>query len=249
MKCSFDNPIAEILCLRTRGFPLKLAIRSRYNAEAPLLASLRSFYNLLPREGISLRWQVINKGRRRKLIRDHLDAVCDPNSIENEHIQTIDYWLSNKCGSRNDLLLRYGRKLEAKYGNICFYCGMQILGSRAVDHIFPFSKGGEEEIDNLLLIHPECNSSKNSYVPGELMRWVAEPLDASVEDVGPRLRFLVFLRDNFSCTEPECSNSLFSNTQITISLVTKSGLSCYDNLRTLCFPCFTNHQHPASLNL
>lgn len=47
---------------------------------------------------------------------------------------------------------------------VCAYCGQQILSidDAEVDHIKPFSKGGDTELSNAQLLHRHCNREKNA---------------------------------------------------------------------------------------
>ena len=54
-------------------------------------------------------------------------------------------------------------------GYICSYCGQQILdiNDAEVDHINPYSKGGETVIENAQLLHRHCNREKNDSIDFE----------------------------------------------------------------------------------
>ena len=49
-------------------------------------------------------------------------------------------------------------------GYICPYCNQQILSidDAEVDHIIPYSKGGDTVIENAQLLHRHCNREKNN---------------------------------------------------------------------------------------
>lgn len=47
----------------------------------------------------------------------------------------------------------------------CQYCGA--TDDLAIDHIFPFSRGGSNEYDNLQVLCRSCNSSKSDSIPEE----------------------------------------------------------------------------------
>ncbi|MDI9397197.1 MAG: HNH endonuclease [Candidatus Pacebacteria bacterium] len=234
---SFKNKIAEHLIKRTRIFPIMQSIKNAYDAEDDLIASIRSFYLLLPVKSLTNEWPSINKFARREVIKEHLKKVCDNDKINKLHIKIIDTWINARYGSR-DNLERYGRILEDKNGNVCFYCGKRIDTDKAVDHIFPFSKGGEDSIENFFLVHGACNASKNSHVPGEFIQWASsEPESQLNENINRRIKFLVFLRDNFTCKKIGCNNGLFSNVEIKISKKYVTGICTYDNLITVCDKC------------
>ena len=49
-------------------------------------------------------------------------------------------------------------------GYICSFCGNRILSidDAEVDHIYPFSLGGDTDISNAQLLHRHCNREKSS---------------------------------------------------------------------------------------
>jgi hypothetical protein len=63
----------------------------------------------------------------------------------------------------------YSKKIKEKLfypGIICNYCGNKILRieDAEVDHIKPFSVGGETELENAQLLHRRCNREKNNKI-------------------------------------------------------------------------------------
>jgi 5-methylcytosine-specific restriction endonuclease McrA len=52
-----------------------------------------------------------------------------------------------------------------QYGNECFYCGSQI--ALEADHVIPVSKGGGDELRNLVPSCHLCNSHKNAFTIDE----------------------------------------------------------------------------------
>ncbi len=204
------------------------------------MASARRYYLLLPVAAAGLDWSEVPKQKRRRIIREHLEAVCT--SVSPSNIKEVDLWLSSMSSPREQLLL-YGRKLQAKYGRLCFICGKQIKDDVTVDHIFPYSRGGITQIENLILAHRKCNSAKGKALPGEMLRWSPENVSCNPEDVEVRLRYLVFLRDEFSCQIPSCKNGLFNGHEIQLVRKRKTGIACYDNLETRCMICTTKETH------
>ena len=62
-----------------------------------------------------------------------------------------------RSGVRNEVLIRDNYT--------CVYCGSK--EDLAIDHIFPFSRGGSNESDNLQVLCRDCNSSKSNSIPKE----------------------------------------------------------------------------------
>ena len=55
----------------------------------------------------------------------------------------------------------------------CLYCGCEVNNPKdlTIDHIFPRSKGGTNEADNIFLVCKSCNSSKGNK---DIIEWYAE---------------------------------------------------------------------------
>lgn len=66
-------------------------------------------------------------------------------------------------------------ELTAKFealGNACFYCGKG--GPISIDHDVPISRGGSDDISNILPACKSCNSSKNAKTAKEFIEWRAK---------------------------------------------------------------------------
>lgn len=67
--------------------------------------------------------------------------------------------------------------LEINVGKIqqndyCWYCGKKMEPSKLTkDHVFPRSKGGNNDMDNIIMVCKTCNSSKGDM---DLFKWYAE---------------------------------------------------------------------------
>jgi len=61
------------------------------------------------------------------------------------------------------------------WGN-CAYCGkFYFLFNRwVIEHIEPKSKGGKDDLDNLILSCPSCNTKKNNRNPVEFKQYISE---------------------------------------------------------------------------
>jgi HNH endonuclease len=65
--------------------------------------------------------------------------------------------------------LRVRELVRARAGRRCEYCGApeEVTGSRyLVDHIFPKSLGGGDQLENLAFACSTCNLAKSSHVSG-----------------------------------------------------------------------------------
>lgn len=52
---------------------------------------------------------------------------------------------------------------KIKENNYCWYCGKEIEPSKLTkDHVFPRSKGGANDMDNIIMVCKTCNSSKGN---------------------------------------------------------------------------------------
>lgn len=61
---------------------------------------------------------------------------------------------------------------KIQQNNFCWYCGMEMEPSKLTkDHVFPRSKGGDNDMDNIIMVCKTCNSSKGNM---DLFEWYAE---------------------------------------------------------------------------
>lgn len=74
------------------------------------------------------------------------------------------------------------RLFDAQEGR-CIYCEVDTLESYDVDHITPLSKGGRNDVSNLIIACPSCNRSKNDR---DLIEWL-ESVGFDVEGVLKRI--------------------------------------------------------------
>ena len=83
-------------------------------------------------------------------------------------IMMIYQLIENIIGNTNSSQRLYSKstKEELWYeGYVCPYCNQQILSidDAEVDHIIPYSKGGNTVIENAQLLHRHCNREKNNF--------------------------------------------------------------------------------------
>ena len=70
----------------------------------------------------------------------------------------------------HDLLENNLAKIQCN--NYCWYCGKEVEPSKFTkDHVFPRSKGGDNDMDNIIMVCKSCNSSKGDM---DLFEWYAE---------------------------------------------------------------------------
>jgi hypothetical protein len=61
---------------------------------------------------------------------------------------------------------------KIQQNNYCWYCGKEMGPSKLTkDHVFPRSKGGDNDMDNIIMVCKTCNSSKGNM---DLFEWYAE---------------------------------------------------------------------------
>lgn len=72
--------------------------------------------------------------------------------------------------SIHDLLESNVEKI--RQNNYCWYCGKEMEPSKLTkDHVFPRAKGGDNDMDNIIMVCKMCNSSKGDM---DLFEWYAE---------------------------------------------------------------------------
>jgi 5-methylcytosine-specific restriction endonuclease McrA len=103
-------------------------------------------------------------------------------NIDERHIYNHQHWLNNPAVFREGAIrhraLKYNAEgtftmveFEAKcllYGNTCVYCGN--VEPLTADHVIPLSKGGSNNIDNILPVCKSCNSSKKDKTFEEFLK-------------------------------------------------------------------------------
>ena len=66
-------------------------------------------------------------------------------------------------------------KLKEKQKGRCYYCGKKLnmidTGEHHVDHKTPVSRGGNNNIDNLVLACKQCNKEKYNKTEEEYWTW------------------------------------------------------------------------------
>jgi 5-methylcytosine-specific restriction endonuclease McrA len=199
-----------------------------------IIRNIRAFFVLLPSKGISdLSWADKNKATRWTIIKEHLSNVCESKSINQPNIRRIDRWLTSRCLPRRDVSI-YGYTLQKKFGSLCFICGKKIESSSTVDHIFPLAWGGSDREDNLMLAHGPCNSAKRDWIPGDSFAWSSLSAGTDIESIPLRMRYMVFLRDDFVCSMEGCGRGIFNNHELALERKHSTGICCFDNLVTIC---------------
>ena len=60
---------------------------------------------------------------------------------------------------------------KIKNNDFCWYCGKEMPAKElTIDHVFPRSKGGDNDMDNIIMVCKSCNSSKGNM---DLFEWYA----------------------------------------------------------------------------
>ena len=63
-------------------------------------------------------------------------------------------------------------KLIAKFGAICWYCGLELDDEIHIDHIIPKCQGGANTVENRALACKMCNFAKNRFPLSEFKEWL-----------------------------------------------------------------------------
>lgn len=77
--------------------------------------------------------------------------------------KTVRTKSNKKHGVRNKRLVV--RLLLERDGDMCKLCNKKLGIDISVDHIYPKSLGGSNDMENLQLAHKKCNSDKRSTIP------------------------------------------------------------------------------------
>lgn len=61
---------------------------------------------------------------------------------------------------------------KIRNNNFCWYCGRELPPNElTIDHVFPRSKGGDNDMNNIIMVCKSCNSSKSNM---DLFEWYKE---------------------------------------------------------------------------
>lgn len=70
---------------------------------------------------------------------------------------------------------------KIRQNNYCWYCGKELEPSKLTkDHVFPSSKGGDNDMDNIIMVCKTCNSSKGDM---DLFEWYAVIMVDTAEEI------------------------------------------------------------------
>ncbi|WP_160848090.1 HNH endonuclease [Pontibacillus yanchengensis] len=56
---------------------------------------------------------------------------------------------------------------DAAVDHGCVYCGGELENDWSVEHVIPYSKGGTNEIHNVVIAHNACNFRKHNHAPAD----------------------------------------------------------------------------------
>ena len=62
--------------------------------------------------------------------------------------------------SREPIPLKLRYEVYKKYDDYCTYCHVRFRGDKTIDHVIPVSRGGSNDIENLVVCCRSCNSTK-----------------------------------------------------------------------------------------
>lgn len=110
---------------------------------------------------ISLRMISFETGLARTVIADRLDKFPNVEWVQGNHmIRVLDWARFVRVGRLPSHRWSPLRKAVFKRdGFQCVYCG-SLSGPFECDHVFPISKGGADDLDNLVTACRSCNRSK-----------------------------------------------------------------------------------------
>lgn len=76
-----------------------------------------------------------------------------------------------RLGSFNGEKLKRRRKRLFKINKVCFWCGKKMkIENATVDHIIPVSKGGNNKLSNLRLIHEDCRVQRDKFINKKILK-------------------------------------------------------------------------------
>ena len=168
----------EILKLRDEG--------KTYNQIKLILGCSKSTISYHLGEGQKDKTKKRIKKRRENILVRKTDTFnsrkYERNNIESvRKFQKRDNSVKGKVNSNITESFTWKDVLE-KYGNItnCYLSGEKINlyeNNYNFDHIIPVSRGGDNSIDNLGILHKVVNQMKSDLIPTELIEWCVKILE------------------------------------------------------------------------
>jgi len=108
-----------------------------------------------------IRWRQSNPDKVSEYNRRQLQRNPLAHRIKAHNYRARKLQASGSCTKRDiEQLFRLQRGL-------CWYCGRSIQSAYHADHRIPLSRGGSNDLSNIVLACPHCNQSKNSKLPSE----------------------------------------------------------------------------------
>lgn len=102
-----------------------------------------------------------HREKMRQISRDYYK-----NNIGKERARSIAKFHTRKAKSGGKLTPKTINKLIKDADNTCFWCDCDILkGELHIDHIYPISKGGKNDMFNLVVSCQNCNLRKHAKDP------------------------------------------------------------------------------------
>lgn len=130
------------------GFDVKEYRKKRYQSQREIIKER------------ALKWGRNNK-KKRKLIKDRWR---EKNRERTNFLTRLYHYRKKSAGG-----ILYFEQVMTLYGKDCHYCGKP--KSNTVDHVVPLSRGGTNEITNLVPACGRCNSRKGNKLISEWKIW------------------------------------------------------------------------------
>lgn len=131
------------------------------------------------------------KEKNPTISRDNYSKLLQDKERLDRHKATLRKYRRSEIGKSVDANKRHKRRLAIKNSshiptsqelkNIrvnathCYYCNVEFNDSilKTIDHYIPLSKGGEHNMDNLVICCRYCNSKKRNIMPEEFIKRIA----------------------------------------------------------------------------
>jgi 5-methylcytosine-specific restriction endonuclease McrA len=105
------------------------------------------------------------------------DAPCQVDNIHSENAENNIYHHL----TRREVSPRLKVQVLIRDGNKCRICGIKVTGDNIhIDHIRPWSKGGETVLENLQVLCDEHNYQKGNYIVSQLKRLLPRSVSAGL---------------------------------------------------------------------
>jgi 5-methylcytosine-specific restriction endonuclease McrA len=151
----------------SRADELKAQKRAYYRANREKILAYHAEFDKVNKERI-LDYQAKRYVKKAEKIKAAVSAYRKANPDKKMHLENKRR--ARKFNNGGSHTLDQLIEKFARLGNVCFYCGNS--GKLTIDHDVPLSRGGTDDIDNILPACKRCNCRKHDKTSSEFIEYL-----------------------------------------------------------------------------